>query len=1165
MQSETLTRKMHWIRNTFLSVLFALWFDLSHMAFGQALPIEDRFFEERIRPVLAENCYQCHSESNVSVGLRLDTPVGFRTDDGRGSVLVPGKSEASRLIQAVKNHSSVSPMPPERKLKDEEIRDLESWVDAGATWPESAKPSVSASRANHWAFQPMKRLPTPRNEDERWNQNSIDRWLFHELRSQGLSHSEPASGRQLARRLAFDLTGLPPTLEQVAALEGYESEPAKVSELVNELLESQAFAEHWARHWLDVARYSDSIGALFDQDDLNPNAYTYRDWVVQSFQNDLPYNDFLKLQLNADHQTDANSPDLAALGFLTVGLKFEDNEPDIIDDRLDATFRGLQGLTISCARCHDHKYDPISTEDYYSLYSVFAESSETTVPIFRTDEDRVTFGEYEVALRQHQFAFDRYRDEQHEKRFRKPYLQVAEYLLASTATDPNDALLSVDPNGFRTDGLNKTLVDRYIQALETAKSEHSPIFAPWIAYSRSPTLSSEQIDPLAQEYRLWIDEEPSDEESEERDRVGDDSNHPQRTEDKPINACIATFFLANPPKTKEELAHRYGELFRTVATEWLEQIATARNANQAPPKRLSSEDRDEIRKLMFGEEPALDVSDETLKNSLEGEFQEKFEKLKEEILLFQASDAAPPQARVIVDGGEREQYVFVRGNQDRAGPKVLPHFLTLLDPEQETYLWPSAREQLARSIVDPHNPLTARVWVNRVWGHLFGQGIVATPSDFGVRGSEPTHPELLDGLALDFIKRNWSTQDLIRRIVLSAAYQQASFDRPEMAAIDPENKLLWRMNRKRLSSESIRDSILATSGTLDTRLGGRPIKEESSENRRRTLYSMINRRHPSGLATVFDFANPMMHSPKRHETIVPQQFLWLMNGELATELARELAEEFEGGAFRDAEAGESEEAMEIVDTDNTMETDKSWRDSIAEIIPRIYQRILQREPTEDEFQLAEQFLAASTTSTVPILDFYSAWRYGTATIHRKPLGISDFVEFETMENDTWEQDGFRLNAVGGDAGDDPERAVVRRWIVPENGTIEIKSLIRHYYEGEEQEQVDGVAAIILFNRGVVLKKCSVNSSERELNSSSLLAKAGDTVDFVVHGRSNSDQDHFEWRVDIEFKPTADGVPNWVVSSERHFRTDERPLKVPLSGIAQLGQVLWMSNEFIYID
>lgn len=1155
MYNRTPLRKIKRIQFPYLATLNGLMIALSASVSGQEKLTDDRFFEDRVRPVLAENCFQCHGEANISVGLRLDTPTGFRTDDGQGSVLVPGNAEASRLIRAVKSHASVSPMPPEKKLKDEEIRDLEAWVDAGAQWPESTKPFVSDSQSTHWAFQPMMRLPAPKNDDAIWGKSTIDRWLYRAMQSKGLTPSGPASGPQLARRLAFDLTGLPPTLEQVDALEGYESEPEKVAELVDELLNSQAFAEHWARHWLDVARYSDSFGALFDSDDINPNAYTYRDWVVQSIQEDRPYDEFLKLQLNADHMSEPNSPDLAALGFLTVGLKFEDHEPDIIDDRLDTIFRGLQGLSISCARCHDHKYDPISTEDYYSLYSVFSEAKEKAVPIYRTDEDRVAFEVYESELRKHQFAFDRYRDEQHEKRFRKPYLQVAEYLLAADAQVADKTPIVVDASGRRSDGLHTTLVDRYIATLASAKSEHSSIFAPWISYTQSPGLSDEQIKQLSQEYRLWAVEEPVDDVQNVDGSNAEDNGLPNRNEEKPINSNVAKFFLTNPPSNKEELAQLYGNLFRTIGDEWLEGIQTARSANTSPPEQLMPESRDEIRRLMFNDEPALDVSNETLKDSLEEEFQGKFKELANAVTQFKASDAAPLQARVIVDGGEREQYVFVRGKQDRVGPKVEPHFLTILDPEQEQYSWQSAREQLAQSVADPHNPLTARVWVNRVWGHLFGQGIVATPSDFGVRGSQPTHPELLDTLALDFIKKDWSTRELIRKIVLSAAYQQASSDRAEMHAIDPENKLIWRMNRKRLSSESIRDAILATSGMLDRTLGGKPIRDESSENRRRTIYSLVNRRHPTSLAKTFDFANPMMHSPKRHETIVPQQFLWLMNGEFVAASLSEVE-------FSEAKFAESEEASDASEGSEASVDGESSTD----IVSLIYRRILQREPTEEEYGLTEQFLSeAGPSSSLPILDRFSAWRYGTATIHRNPIRISDFVEFESIDDGKWEHDGFMLDASGGTPGDNAARAVVRRWIVPEEGTIQITNSIRHHDDEERKSHHDGVAALIFLNREVVLKKCTANFSEHELNPDETEVKAGDTIDFVVHKRKNSDSDRFEWKIDIELKPTATDAESWTTNSEQHFRTDIRSLHPHLSEIVQLVQVLWMSNEFIYID
>ncbi len=1088
-----------------------------------------------MRPVLIDNCLKCHCFNKASAGLRFDSVDGLRTDDGRGSVIVPGNANASRIIHAIRRDGTdVAHMPPDHELSEGDILAIESWINSGARWPQPAS-TTRAAAESHWAFQPMRRVPLPQNpgpsstvppnQNPRWSKDPIDRWLLYAMQSRGLNPSEPASSRHLARRLTYDLTGLPPTQEQIEQLAGYESEPEKVEQLVDELLESVAFAEHWARHWLDIARYADTFGELEDSDDFNPHAYLYRDWVIQAFQNDLPFDDFIRLQLNADQIVDANAPDLAALGFLTVGNKFENNEQEIIDDRLDTIFRGLQGLTISCARCHDHKYDPITTEDYYSLYGIFAEASETTVPIFQQDEDRDVFARYESELRQLQFAFDRFVDQQRQLRYGKPYQQVASYLLAAADTE-SAKKISVDKDGQRSDGLHTTIINRYRDVMESAKSEHSSIFAPWIAYTQTPSLSRDEIDRLAREYSQWTANRESDTEVED-----------ERDYEKQIHPSIAEFFVASPPKTKEELAKRYGDLFRLIADQWRTEVERAWATGTVAPIQLADEYHDEIRRLMFDEDPSLDVNNDTIKDSLDEATREKFDELFDAIREFKSSDTAPPQARVIADGGEREQYVFVRGNPDRQGGKVEPRFLSVLNPEPELFSWESARGELAQAITDPHNPLTARVWVNRVWGHLFGQGIVDTPSDFGVRGSSPTHPELLDRLALDFIKHEWSTRDLIRRIVLSAAYQQSSHDRADMQAIDPANRYLWRMNRKRLSSESLRDSLLATTGQLDQSVGGRAIKEDDTENRRRTIYAEVNRRHPSSLAKTFDFANAMMHSPQRYETIVPQQTLWLLNGPLATTLLQSDLED-------------------LTEDDNSAEL----------VTEAIYRRVLQREPTDEEIQLAIPFLEqAASQSSTPVLDEYSAWRYGIATLRRQPLRIEEFTEFDSNDDESWSLDGYRLDAAGGELGDGPiDRVVVRRWIVPTDGDLKLDSMIIHSQEDDKSSHVDGIAALVLRSGASVVGKCTVKNSEQELNADLRSVKRGETIDFIVHPRTNHEEDRFEWKIELVLKPD-DSSTAWVTNSEQHYRSESIPLSTALSGPAQLMQVLWMSNEFLYID
>jgi mono/diheme cytochrome c family protein len=898
-------------------------FALLHVANIGVIRADEEFFETQIRPIFAEHCYACHSQDQAASGLRLDIAKGFRTDNGNEHVIVPGKASASRLIQAVQRHATAFPMPPDRKLDETQIRLLVDWVDRGAKLPEDRIES-SAEPFEHWSFQPMVRRSAPLNDDESWNDCFIDRWVYSGLNQHGLKPSEPANDLTLARRFAYDLTGLPPTQDFMERMQSDRDNPETVSSLIDELLNSPAFGERWGRHWLDVVRYSDTVGATSETDDLNPFAYSYRDWAIRTFNDDMPFNTFIENQIAADKLHPENDPNMAAVGFLTVGKKFDGNTPDVIDDQLDTIFRGLQGLTISCARCHDHKYDPISTADYYSLYSILSESTEKTVPIFRSEEDPVRYVEYKRKLREHKTQFADFLNEQRELRHKKPYLSVASYLIAASAKE-NDPAIVIDSSGRRSDGLHQEIVGRYKELLLAAQQEHNRIFAAWVAYA-----SDETRDNFVKQAKRQLQiadrenarQQSGDDEIVSEPEQGASQEPSDESNDQEINPLIAEFIRGAEPSDRRELAAKYDELFRSIAEEWLALIQSARERDIDPPESLEDGARDEIRKLMLGEFPTLDLDDAGLRDTLEEKLQERFDELKRAISEYQTSDEAIEQATIFVDGGPREQRVFIRGKQDRPGKAVSPRFLSVLDPDHQEYGYESARQELARSIVDPHNPLTARVWVNRVWAHLFGSGLVKTPSDFGSRGERPTHPELLDALALDFIRNGWSTKQLIKKIVLSSAYQQATEDSIENAAIDPANRMLWRMNRKRLTSEAIRDAILVSCDSLDDSMFGRPIGlDNEAANSRRSIYLMVNRRQWNDISLAFDFANPAMHSPMRYESIAPQQALWLMNSEFVIEHVRSF---------------DNEETQAL---------------STYDVIVFVFRKILGRDPTEEEIEL----------------------------------------------------------------------------------------------------------------------------------------------------------------------------------------------------------------------
>ncbi len=646
------------------------------------------FFESRIRPVLVEHCYACHSAEaeEPQAGLRLDLRSGWAQGGDSGPAIQPQDPDGSLLLKAIRYEDDASPMPPERKLPDAVVQDFAQWIRDGAADPRTDDASSSPSKdtpstslaEDHWAFRAPTIVP-PGPDPEMWSRNGLDRYVRDAQRQVGLEPSPSANRRTLIRRAYFDLWGIPPSY---AETEAFVANPASsaFTQLIDQLLASPRFGERWARHWLDVSRFADTKGYVFQEDRNYPEAYRYRDWVIRALNEDLPYDEFLRYQLAADSIAQDRPEELVAMGYLTLGRRFLNNRHDIIDDRIDVVTRGLMALTVTCARCHDHKYDPIPMADYYSLYGVFASSDEP--------------GGEPTALR---------------------------------------------------------LVDR----------------------------------------------------------------------------------------------------------------AEPRNA-----------------------------------------------------------------------------HVFLRGNPQNRGPEVPRQFLELLSgPNRQPFHDGSGRREMAEAIASEDNPLTARVFVNRVWGILLGSYLVDTPSDFGTRSDPPLLLPVLDHLAIEFIRNDWSVKWLVREIVTSSTYQQGSCEKQAAIAIDPENRTYWRMNRRRLDFEALRDAVLAASGQLQAESVGGPSAPITGEtySRRRTLYAFLDRQNLPGLFRVFDVANPDTHSPKRFETTVPQQALFLMNSPF-------LLDQSQAAAVR------------------------ALAEAAPDTAPRItalYRQILGRDPTSEEFELSSQFIGESPTQEIP--------------------------------------------------------------------------------------------------------------------------------------------------------------------------------------------------------
>ncbi|MEO2089554.1 MAG: PSD1 and planctomycete cytochrome C domain-containing protein, partial [Gemmataceae bacterium] len=668
------------------------------------------------RPVLVERCVGCHGPKAKKGGLRLDTREGVLAGGDNGAVVVPGKPTDSRLVAAVRHAGDLK--MPEKRLPDTEIAALEKWVTLGAPWPAKATLTPPEKAAEHWAFRPVMKPPVPKSDAA----NPIDAFLQAQLSEKKLKPSAEADRRTLLRRLAFDLTGLPPTPAELDAflkdvsLDAYEK-------VVDRLLASSRYGERWGRHWLDVARYADNKGYVFFEQKEYPWAWTYRDYVIDAFNQDVPFDRFVLEQLAADQLKLDDPKSLAALGFLAVGGHFMGNVHDIIDDRIDVVTRGLMGLTVSCARCHDHKYDPIPTADYYSLYGVFRSCTEPTVPpLLGKPAETEGAKKHAAELAAKEKALTDFVVGKHTELVSQARSRAAEYLLAAHTArhqPPADDFMLIADQG----DLNPAMIARWRAFLERTRKAKDSAWSTWHRYADTAEADFAAV-------------------------ICRDTDNPR------VRAAFAT-----PPKAMKEVAERYGKLLAEVEAEW------KKAGGEAP---LTDPAAESLRATLYGptapaDAPlALDWGFLSLfpDRATQGEYQ----KLIKEVETHAAK--GPPRAMVLLDADRpHDPRVFVRGNPNRLGEAVPRQFLQAVDPNRKPFATGSGRLELVKAIASKENPLTARVFVNRVWMHHFGRGIVGTPGDFGVRGDPPSHPELLDWLAAEFVADGWSVKKLHRRIV----------------------------------------------------------------------------------------------------------------------------------------------------------------------------------------------------------------------------------------------------------------------------------------------------------------------------------------------------------------------------------------------------------------
>jgi len=898
------------------------------------------FFERQVRPLLAENCHSCHGAKKQHADLRLDSRAALVKGSENGPVIDLAAPAASLLIRAIRHADDATAMPPDSapKLSDAAIGQIERWLAAGAPWPEDAASKSTTPQqaaADHWAFQPVKLPPVPEVKDQGWARTPIDRFVLAALEAQDLSPAPPSPRATLIRRVTYDLTGLPPTADEVAAFVA-DASPEAFARVVDRLLGSVHYAERWARHWLDVARYADTKGYVrLAEERMFPFAFTYRDYVIRAFQDDLPYDRFILEQLAADElPADGTGDDrrLAALGFLSLGRQFTGNTYDIIDDRIDVISRGLLGLTVTCARCHDHKYDPIPTADYYSLYGVFAPGEEPLLPplIAPPAADAAT-QTFERELDARRKSLEDYEPAEYAKLLDDFRQQTGAYLVEALA----GRVLLQQPLPLEHNDLRQLVVNRWVDYLD-ASGPNDPVWAAWHALAKLPA------DKFAEQAAALI---------------GTWANGAKTDAGQPLNALVVARLTANPPKSMTDVARTYGALLSEVHTQWQSQVASAAAAAGALPERIASDDHEALRQVLYtARSPVMVSRQEAILNYLyDATINAEIFKRRGTINAHLADTAhGPVRAHTVVDRPTLDEpRILIRGNPTRPGRQVPRHFLTALAGESPPqFTVGSGRLELARAIANPDNPLTARVLVNRVWAHHFGAGLVRTPSNFGLRGERPTHPELLDYLAATFMDQGWSLKKLHRAILLSAVYQQSSQDRADAAARDPENRLLGRANRRRLDFEALRDSLLVAAGRLDLSVGGPSVELTSMNANRRTLYGRIDRQGLPGMLPTFDFASPDTHAPQRYQTTVPQQALLLMNSPLVAELAKALSARADVVAI----------------------ADPSGR------ISRMIQMAWGRAPSERELRLALDFVTAESSPPAPGAPELDAWQAFAQTL-----------------------------------------------------------------------------------------------------------------------------------------------------------------------------------------
>ncbi|HVS63328.1 MAG TPA: PSD1 and planctomycete cytochrome C domain-containing protein [Thermoanaerobaculia bacterium] len=949
------------------------------LAFGLAFALQPasaagsddhELFETRIRPLLQQRCFKCHGEDTLG-GLTLSSRAALLAGGASGPAIVPGDPDRSLLIQAVRHELPKLEMPMTGgRLTAQQVGDLEEWVRRGAPWPGQDAPGedapgslteapsslVSDEHRAFWSFQRLSSPEPPVIEGSDASLSAIDHFLGQRLEAEGLEPLPPADERQLLRRVTFDLTGLPPTPAEIEAFLADDS-PEAYARVIDRLLASPHYGERWGRHWLDVVRYGEDDSRTLAEDESGheryPNAYVYRDWVIRAFNEDLPYDRFVKAQLAGDLLPEAERREaLPGLGFLGIGPWYYDiAEPAIAraderHDRVDVTTRAFLGLTVGCARCHNHKYDPIPTADYYALAGVFANTDYHEYPIGTAEE----IAEYEQdrklekALRE---ARKQYQDAEAKQLSRRLAHHVSRYMMGAWKVTGEPKLEVTEV--ANQDELDLELLERFVRFTQK-EPKHYPHLRDWqemIAAGGDDEEQKERAQGLADRFQrelldLLVRRDELEEHNEYLIARGS-PKPPRERKSVPMPNDFESFF----DQHQLELETLEGEQMKLYTDVFeLDLDLTVFMVKYEPGL---------LRSWGWGLERQISAQSRAHLDMLETEIEELKDPERRLPFVMGVAEKDPEQIA--------DLELHLRGSPKNLGAPVPRHFLTVLSSgEPERYVEGSGRLRLAEQIAE--HPITARVLVNRIWRWHFGTGIVESPSNFGIAGEAPSHPELLEHLASRFVESGRSIKALHREILLSAAYQRASAaparDRATADLVarnereDPGNRLYWRANRRRLDAESIRDALLAVGGNLDPAVGGASKSLDDEENLRRTVYARVSRFQLDTYLQTFDFPNPAISAERRFTTNVPLQNLYFMNSELVRRQAEALAKRLAGTPGAGAAVAGAETAAgpnEPADVEEARETVPD-----DERIRRAYVLLYGREVTPEELELGLDFL-----------------------------------------------------------------------------------------------------------------------------------------------------------------------------------------------------------------